>query len=80
MIFNENSTFSKSTVKTIINPEEEPYYDIFDNFKILVVILYLGNNEHDKNITTEIFENNAGRALKKKGFKYDIVYICKMTK
>ncbi len=74
MIFNENSTFSKSTVKTIINPEEEPYYDIFDNFKILVVILYLGNNEHDKNITTEIFENNAGRALKKKGFKYDIVY------
>ena len=74
MIFNENSEFSLSTAKEIINPEEEPYYDIFDNFKILVVILYLGNKEHDKNITTEIFENNAGRSLKKKGFKYDIVY------
>ena len=74
MIINENIHFSKSSEKLIENPEEEPYYDIFGGFKILIVILYLGNDKHDKNITTEIFENNAGMALKKKGFKYDIVY------
>ena len=75
MISNKNISFSTETInKSIENPEEEPYYDIFEIFKILIVILYLGNDKHDKNITTEIFEENAGKALKKKGFKYDIVY------
>ena len=60
--------------KKIKNPEEEPYRDVFYYFKILIVILYLGNNEHDKNITPEVFEDNAGKSLKKKGFKYDVVY------
>ena len=74
MIENENSRVIEGCKKLLINPEEEPYYDLFDDFKILIVILYLGNDEHDKNITTEIFEKNAGKSLKKKGFKYDIVY------
>ena len=74
MIYNENSTLLQGLGKKIKNPGEEPYLDVFSDFKILIVILYLGNNEHDKNITTEIFENNAGKSLKKKGFKYDIVY------
>ena len=42
-------------VKQIENPKDEPCYEIFDGFKILVVILYLGNDKHDKNITTEKF-------------------------
>ena len=74
MIQNENSKFSEDFERKIKNPEEEPYYDIFDDFKILIVILYLGTDEHDVNITPEIFEKNAGQSLKKKGFKYDIVY------
>ena len=76
MISNNNICFSTETInKSIENPEEEPYYDhIFERFKILIVILYLGNDKHDKNITTEIFEENAGKALIRKGFKYDIVY------
>lgn len=74
MISNENSISLNNTVKMIENPEQEPYKDIFDRFKILVVILYLGNDEHDKDITTKIFEDNAGKSLKKKGFKYEIVY------
>ena len=73
MIYNENSASLEGFEKKIKNPEEEPYYDVF-NEKILIVILYLGNKDHDKNITTEIFENNAGKSLKKKGFKYDLVY------
>ena len=74
MIQNENSNVLDNLVKGIKNPEDEPYYDIFDDFKILVVILYLGDDKHDKNITTEVFEENAGKSLRKKGFKYDIVY------
>ena len=74
MVINENSVNLSDSIKKIKNPEEEPYYDIFDIFKILVVILYLGNDKYDININTEIFEKNAGKALKKKGFKYDIVY------
>ena len=74
MIYNENSVILDGFTKKIVNPEEEPYYDVFDDFKILVVILYLGNKEHDTNITTEIFEENTGKSLRKKGFKYDIVY------
>ena len=73
MIYNENSAALDGFEKKIKNPEEEPYYDIFSE-KILIVILYLGNKDHDKNITTEIFEKNAGQSLKKKGFRYDIVY------
>ena len=73
MIINENINISKFE-KFIENPEDEPYYNIFDSYKILIVILYLGNDKHDKNITTEVFENNAGKALRRKGFKYDIVY------
>ena len=74
MISNENSISLNNRVKKIENPEEEPYNDIFDRFKILVVILYLGDDKHDSDITTKIFEDNAGKALKKKGFKYEIVY------
>ena len=77
MIYNENSDNSailQGLSKEIKNPEEDPYKDVFDDFKILIVILYLGNKEHDKDITTEIFEKNAGQSLKKKKFKYDIVY------
>ena len=74
MISNENSNNLNGLVKTIENPEEEPYYAIFERFKILLVILYLGNDKHDKNITTEIFEKNTGKALRKKGFRLDIVY------
>ena len=74
MIQNENSVILNNLEKKIENPKDEPYYDIFEDFKILIVILYLGNNEHDKNITTEVFENNAGKSLRKKGFKLDIVY------
>ena len=74
MICTKNSTIIEGLEKKIKNPEEEPYRDVFYDFQILVVILYLGNNEHDKNITTEVFESNAGKSLKKKGFKYDVVY------
>ena len=77
MIYNENSDNSAALdglEKKIKNPEEEPYRDVFNDCKILVVILYLGNNEHDQKISTEIFEKNAGQSLKKKKFKYDIVY------
>ena len=74
MIQNENSVILNNLEKKIENPKDEPYYDIFEDFKILIVILYLGNNEHDKNITTEVFESNAGKSLRKKGFKLDIVY------
>ena len=74
MIYNEDSKVFEGFEKKIKNPEEEPYLNVFSNFKILIVILYLGNANHDKNITTEIFEMNAGNSLKKKGFKYDIVY------
>ena len=71
---NENSVVIEGATTKILNPEDEPYYDVFYEFKILIVILYLGNEEHDKNITTEIFEQNAGKSLKKKGFDYDLVY------
>ena len=74
MIYNENSVTLDGMAKIIENPQDEPYFDIFDRFKILVEILYLGNDKHDINITTDIFENNAGKSLQKKGFKYDIVY------
>ena len=69
---NENSVVLDGATKRVTNPEDEPYYDVFEEFKILIVILYLGTAEHDKNITPEIFENNAGKSLKKKGFKYDV--------
>ena len=74
MICTKNSTLINGLEKEIKNPEKEPYRNNFYDFKILVVILYLGSNEHDKNITTEIFKNNAGKSLENKGFKYDIVY------
>ena len=49
MVTNENSV-NLSGIKMIKNPEEDPYNDIFDNFKILVVILYLGKDKPDINI------------------------------
>ena len=78
LIQNENSNLNSigldGITKKVVNPEDEPYYDVFDEFKILVVILYLGSDGHHVNITTEVFEQNAGKSLKKKGFKYDLVY------
>jgi len=74
MICKENSITIDGLSRKIIDPEEEPYYNVFDDYKILVVILYLGNKEHDKDITTKIFEENTGKELRKKGFKLDIVY------
>ncbi len=62
------------------NPEIESYRDdIFVSYYILIIILYLGGYEvngkiFDKNITEDIFKYNTGKALKKKGFKYNIVY------
>ena len=62
------------------NPEILSYRDdIFESYNILIVILYLGGYEvngkiFDKNITEDIFKYNTGKALKKKGFKYNIVY------
>lgn len=38
------------------------------------LLYYIWNKEHNKNINTEIFEENAEKSLRKKGFKYDIVY------
>ena len=78
LIQNENSNLNSigmdGITKKVLNPEDEPYFDVFSDFKILIVILYLGDDKHDKNITTEVFEQNAGKSLKKKGFKYDLVY------
>ena len=78
LIHNENSNLNSigmdGITKKVINPEAEPYFDVFGDFKILIVILYLGDDKHDKNITTEVFEQNAGKSLNKKGFKYDLVY------
>ena len=74
MIHNENSVTLDGMVKIIENPKDESYFDIFDRFKILVVILYLGNDKHDINITTDIFENNAGKSLQKKDLNM-ILYI-----
>jgi len=62
------------------NPEIEPYYDgLFNGFKILIVILYLGGYEYngkirDQDITIQQFESGAGRALKRKGFNYKLVF------
>ncbi|ORX61262.1 hypothetical protein BCR36DRAFT_408210 [Piromyces finnis] len=62
------------------NPEIEPYYDgLFKGFNILVVILYLGGYEYqgkkrDQNITIEQFESGTGKALKRKGFRYKLVF------
>ena len=66
----ENSAFLKGATKTIENPEDEPYHNVFNNYKILIVILYLGDDKHE----TEIFEENAGNSLRKKGFNLDIIY------
>ena len=74
MIHNENSVTLDGIVKIIEKPKDEFYFDIFDRFKILVVILYLGNDKHDINITTDIFENNAGKSLQKKDLNI-ILYI-----
>ena len=74
MIHNENSVTLDGIVKIIEKPKDESYFDIFDMFKILVVILYLGNDKHDINITTDIFENNAGKSLQKKDLNM-ILYI-----
>ena len=63
MILNENLVNLEGMVKIRENPKEESYFDIFDRFKILVVILYLGNDKHDINITTDIFENNIGKSI-----------------
>ncbi|OUM69791.1 hypothetical protein PIROE2DRAFT_57210 [Piromyces sp. E2] len=62
------------------NPEIEPYSEgLFKGFNILVVILYLGGYEYqgkirDQNITVQQFESGAGKALKRKGFNYKLVF------
>jgi len=62
------------------NPIIEPYYDgLFSGFNILVVILYLGGEVYqgkirDRNVTINQFESGPGKALKRKGFNYKLVF------
>eukprot|EP00833_Pecoramyces_ruminatium_P013647 jgi/Orpsp1_1/1187679/evm.model.d7180000059405.1 len=76
-----NDTMTLGNNKSVSdNPEDEPYYDgLFNGFNILIVILYLGGYEYqgkirDKDITVQQFESGAGKALRKKGFKYKLVF------
>jgi hypothetical protein len=53
------------------NPEDEPYYDgQFDKFKILIVCLYMGAREKVNKITTDVFNQQCGSVLRRKGFSY----------
>lgn len=53
---------------------EDPYNDnAFNGFKILVVCLYMEANEKVNLITREVFDENCGNVLKKKGFSYTFV-------
>ncbi len=80
IIGNYQTMTLEGTKSLIENPEEEPYYNnSFKGYKILIVILYLGNYKYfgkirDENITLEIFEKNTNAALKKKGFETTIVF------
>ena len=63
----------------IENPQIDVYRDgIFNSFsyQILVVILYLGGNDDnkDKSISEENFKSNAGNMIHKKGLNYTLVY------
>ncbi|KAA6367360.1 MAG: hypothetical protein EZS28_037113, partial [Streblomastix strix] len=58
------------------NPLEEPYHDgAFEGFQILVVSLYLGANEGDKQnlFKQAVFNKQCGAVLKRKGFNYKFV-------
>ena len=80
MIGNYYTMTLEGVESTIENPEDEPYYsNNFKGYKILIVILYLGNYKYngklrDNNINMEIFEKNTNAALKKKGFETKIVF------
>ena len=80
MLLNEKSAFLEEVSQGVNNPEKEPYRnEIFEGYKILIVILYLGGyvvdgKIFDNNITEDEFNTKTGEALKTKGFKYDIVY------
>ncbi|KAA6402261.1 MAG: hypothetical protein EZS28_002207, partial [Streblomastix strix] len=58
------------------NPLEEPYHDgAFEGFYILVVCLYLGANEGDKQklFKQRVFDSQCGAVLNRKGFNYKFV-------
>ncbi|KAA6362586.1 MAG: hypothetical protein EZS28_041887, partial [Streblomastix strix] len=58
------------------NPLEEPYHDgAFEGFQILVVCLYLGANEGDKQklFKQRVFDSQCGAVLNRKGFNYKFV-------
>ena len=70
--------------KEINNPNDESYYDSFNDQNILVIILYLGNYDYidnegktqitDKFTAPGIFDEMIEKYLKKKGFKYKKIY------
>jgi len=85
MFFNNIKFKEVEVTKEVVNPEEEPYLNIFnsivsDPVRILMVILYLGGDKceghitKDEQITEEIFNKYAGKVLKEKGFSYTLVY------
>ena len=85
MIFNNINYKEVDAIKEVVNPEEEPYQNIFNTFasdpvRILVVILYLGGDKceghmtKDEQITEEVFNKFTGKILKEKGFSYTLVY------
>ncbi|KAA6403970.1 MAG: hypothetical protein EZS28_000496, partial [Streblomastix strix] len=58
------------------NAEKDPYYNkSFEGFQILIVCLYLGANEGDKQklFKQNIFDNQCGAVLRRKGFNYKFV-------
>eukprot|EP00767_Chilomastix_cuspidata_P000693 gnl/Chilomastix_cuspidata/119.p1 GENE.gnl/Chilomastix_cuspidata/119~~gnl/Chilomastix_cuspidata/119.p1 ORF type:complete len:3798 (+),score=939.71 gnl/Chilomastix_cuspidata/119:6300-17693(+) len=63
------------------NPDSETYHDgCAEGYQILIVILYLGGRRRrdgtivDAEITKSVFEQHTGRALRKKGFAYDLAF------
>jgi MoxR-like ATPase len=63
-----------SVVGLTQNPEDEPYHDdIFSDFQILIVCLYMGANEANNRITKKIFDEQCGAILHRKGFLYTFV-------
>ncbi|KAA6378936.1 MAG: putative NEK protein kinase, partial [Streblomastix strix] len=74
---NTDLLYMKGTAQNISdNPLEEPYHDgAFEGFQILVIYLYLGANEGDKQnlFKQAIFDKQCGAVLKRKGFNYKFV-------
>jgi hypothetical protein len=63
-----------SSNSLVSNPEQEPFSDnAFLGFQILVVCLYMGAYEQNNQITTQIFDKDCGRVLRRKGFTYTFV-------